>query len=165
MRYGQKVCRSKFSPKKYKAAKFSWLFTDENLFNCDIVASVWYTSFSKSKSSPDEILFTVPISMLYGDFTLDGMEVECRVDIAFFRSCTCVKVLFTNTFLKYRFRWKVEIISTFPPRTNVAFFLSQSFLCIHVNKVSHYNMTYSQSTIQLKVKWLLANKFNMILDN
>ena len=69
-----------------------------------------------------------------GDFTLDGMKVECRGDIAFFYSCTCVKVLFTDTFLKCRFRSKVEIISTFPLRTNVAFFLNQSFLCIHVNK-------------------------------
>ena len=56
----------------------------------------------------------------------------------FFCSCTCVKVLFTETFLKCRFRWKVEIILTFTLRTNVAFFLSQLFLCIHVNKVSHY---------------------------
>ena len=65
----------------------------------------------------------------------------------FFCSCTCVKVLFTDTFLKCRFRWKVKIISTFSLRTNAVFFLNQSFLCIHVNKVSHYNMGYSQSTI------------------
>ena len=61
-------------------------------------------------------------------------------------SCTCVEVLFTDTFLKCRFRWKVEIISTFSLQTNVSFFLNQSFLCIHVNEVSHYNMTYSQFT-------------------
>ena len=47
---------------------------------------------------------------------------------------------------------KIETISTFPLRTNVAFFLNQSFLSIHVNNVSHYNMAYSQSTIQLKSK-------------
>ena len=70
----------------------------------------------------------------------------------FFLSCTCVKVLFTNTFLKCRFRWKVEIISTFPLRTNVAFFLNQLLLSIHVNNVSHYNMVYSQSAMQLKSK-------------
>ena len=34
-----------------------------------------------------------------------------------------------------------------------------------MNKVSDYNMAYSQSTIKLKKKWLLVNKFNMILDN
>ena len=39
-----------------------------------------------------------------GDFTLDGMKAECRGDIAFFCSCTCVKVLFTHAFLKCRFR-------------------------------------------------------------
>ena len=27
-----------------------------------------------------------------GDFTLGGMQAECRCDIAFFCSCTCVKV-------------------------------------------------------------------------
>ena len=82
-----------------------------------------------------------------GDFTLDRMEAECRGDIAFFCSCTWVKVLFTDTFLKCRFRWKVEIISTFRLWTNVAFFLNQSFWSVHVNKVSHSNMAYSQSTI------------------
>ena len=59
---------------------------------------------------------------------------------SFFCSCTCVKVLFTDTFLKCRFCWKVEMISAFPLRTNVAFFLNQSILFIYVNKVSHYNM-------------------------
>ena len=39
-------------------------------------------------------------------------------------------------------------------QTNVVFFLNQSFLSIHVNKVSHYNMAYSQSQYNLKVKWL-----------
>ena len=34
-------------------------------------------------------------------------------------------LLFTDTFLKLRFRWKVEIISTFPIRTNVAFILNE----------------------------------------
>ena len=62
-----------------------------------------------------------------GDFTLDRMEAECRGGIAFFCSCTCVKVLLTDIFLKCRFRWKVEIISTFPLWTNVAFFLNQAF--------------------------------------
>ena len=47
------------------------------------------------------------------DLTLDGKSES------FFCSCTCVKVLFTNAFLKCRFRLKVEIISTFPLRTNV----------------------------------------------
>ena len=42
--------------------------------------------------------------------------------------------LFTDIFLKCRFHSKVEIISTFSLRTNVAFFLNQLFLCIHVNK-------------------------------
>ena len=100
-----------------------------------------------------------------GGFMLYEMYVECRSDIAFFCSYTCVNVLFTNTFLKCRFRLKVEIISTFLLRTKVAFFLNQSFLSIHMNKVSDYNMAYSQSTIKLKKKWLLVNKFNMILDN
>ena len=45
----------------------------------------------------------------------------------FFCSCTCVKVLVADAFLKCRFRWKVEIISTFPLRPNVVFFLNQSF--------------------------------------
>ena len=38
--------------------------------------------------------------------------------------------MLTNTFLKCRFRWKVQVISsqTFPLQTNVAFFLNQSFL-------------------------------------
>ena len=86
------------------------------------------------------------------------------------------KSFFTDTFLKYRFRWKVEIISTFPLRTNVAFFLNQSFLSTHVNKVSHCNMAYSQSVIckmaeyfnlsnNVVSKGLLVDKFNMILDN
>ena len=39
----------------------------------------------------------------------------------FFCSCACVNVLFTDTFPKCRCRWKTEIISTFPLRTNVAF--------------------------------------------
>ena len=55
-------------------------------------------------------------------------------DIAFFCSCTCVKVLFTDTFVKCQFRWNIEIISIFPLRTNVAFFLNQLLLCIHVKK-------------------------------
>ena len=38
------------------------------------------------------------------DFTLVVIQAECRGDIAVFCSCTCVKVLFTNTFLKCRFR-------------------------------------------------------------
>ena len=83
-----------------------------------------------------------------------------------FCSCTCVKVLLTDTFLKCRFRWKVEIISTFPLRTNVVFFLNQSFLSIHVNKLSHIITSLIQSPqYHLKVKLLFVNKFNMILDN
>ena len=74
---------------------------------------------------------------------VSGMWLRYR----FFCSCTCVKVFFTNTLLKCRFRWKVGIISTLPLRANVTFFLIQSFFSIHVNKVSHYNMAYSQSTI------------------
>ena len=54
---------------------------------------------------------------------LSGMSRRHR----FFCCCTCVKVLFTNAFLKCRFRLKVETISTFPLRTNAAFFLNQSF--------------------------------------
>ena len=60
----------------------------------------------------------------------------------------------SDTFLICRFRWKVEIISTFPLRTNVAFFLNESFLCIYVNKVSHYNMVIHSPQYNLKVKWL-----------
>ena len=91
-------------------------------------------------------------SVYKGDFTLDGNWRGMSRWHRFFCSCACVKVLFTNTFLKCRFlkcrfRWKVEIISTFPLRTNVAFFLNQSFLSIHVNIVSHYNIAHSQSTI------------------
>ena len=63
----------------------------------------------------------------------------------FFCSCTYVKVSFTDTFLKCRFSWKVEIFPTFPLLTNVAFFLNKSFLSIHLNKTSHYNEAYSQS--------------------
>ena len=73
--------------------------------------------------------------------------MECRTDIAFFALAHCLNVLFTDTFLKCPFRWKVEIILTFPLWTNLAFFSNQSFLSIHVNKVGHYNMAYSQSTI------------------
>ena len=64
---------------------------------------------------------------LKGDYTLDGILAECRGDIGFLL-LHVRKGLFTNTFLKCRFRWKVEIISTFPLRTNVAFFLNQPFL-------------------------------------
>ena len=94
-------------------------------------------------------------------------EAECRGDIAFLCSCTCVKVLFTETFLKCPFCWKVQIISSFPLRTDVAFFLNQWLLSIHVNKVIHYSVTCLIHSPQynLKVKWLLANKFNMTLDN
>ena len=63
------------------------------------------------------------------DFTLVVIQAECRGDIAVFCSCTCVKVLITNAFLKCRFRLKVKIISTFPLRTNASplLFLNQSF--------------------------------------
>ena len=50
----------------------------------------------------------------------------------FFCSCKYLNVLFTDTFLKCQFRWKVEMISTFPLWTNVTFFLNQSFLCIRL---------------------------------
>ena len=69
------------------------------------------------------------------------------------------KFCFSDVFLKWRFHWKVEIISVFPLGTNVAFSLNQSFLCIHVSKGSHCNMAYVQSTIQLKSK--LAAYFNL----
>ena len=46
-----------------------------------------------------------------GDVKLEGMKAKCR---GFFCSCTCVKVLFTDAFLKCWFRWKVETILTFP---------------------------------------------------
>ena len=39
---------------------------------------------------------------------------------SFFCSCTCVKVLFTDTFLKCWFCWKVEMISAFPLRTSLS---------------------------------------------
>ena len=39
------------------------------------------------------------------------------------------------------------MISTFYLQANAAFFLNQSFLSIYVDKVSNYNMAYSQSTI------------------
>ena len=81
------------------------------------------------------------------------------------RSCTCVKVLFTNTLPKCRFRWKVRIISTFPLRTEIAFFLIQLFLSIHVNKVSLITWLINSLQYNLKVKWLLVNKLNMTLDN
>ena len=74
--------------------------------------------------------------------------MDCKRNVVatspFFCFCTCLKILFTNTFLKSWLRWKVEIVSIFPLRTNVAFFLNQSFLCIHIhaNKVSHYYMAY-----------------------
>ena len=49
----------------------------------------------------------------------------------------------------------------------VAFFLNQSFLCIHVHKVSHYNMVYSQSTTEMKwlctstcITWNIKNAFS-----
>ena len=61
--------------------------------------------------------------------------------MAFFCSCTCVKVLFTDTFLESQLCWKVEIISTFSLARNVPFFLNKLFLSIHLNKVSYYNMT------------------------
>ena len=112
--------------------------------------------------------------------------MECKWNVAatsLFYFCTCVKVLLTDTFLKYQFHWKVEIISTmistFLLWKIVAFFLNQSFLCINVNQVSHYNIAYSRSTIQSKrkitvqfnlnnnkiSKELLDNKFNIILNN
>ena len=84
----------------------------------------------------------------------------------FFCSCTCVKVLFTNTFLKCRFPREVEIISIFPLRTNVAFFLNRLFLCIHVNKgfiiiwhIIWLIIWYSQFTMKLKSK--MAACFNL----
>ena len=80
-------------------------------------------------------------------------------DIAFFCSCTCIKVLFTDTFLICWFHWKLEVISTFLLWTKITVFLSKSFLSIHVNKVSHYSMAYSQSTISRKSK--MAVYFNL----
>ena len=68
------------------------------------------------------------------------------------------KFCFSDVFPKWRFHWKVEIISAFQLGTNV-FFWNQSFLCIHVSKGSHYNMAYVQSTIQLKSK--MAAYFNL----
>ena len=59
---------------------------------------------------------------------------------------------------------------------NVAFFLNHSFVRIHVNNVSHYNIAYSQSAIckmsayfnlnnNVVSKGLLVNKFKMTLDS
>ena len=73
----------------------------------------------------------------------------------FFCSFTCVKVYWH--FPECRFRWKVEIISTFSLRKIVAFFLNQSFLRTRVNKVSDYNMACSQSQYNVKLKWLLTS--------
>ena len=94
--------------------------------------------------------------------------MECQAASLFFSSCTCAKVVFTSTFLKCRFRLKVEIISRFLLRTNVAFFLNQSHKqskSIHVNKVSLMTWFIHNPQYNLKVKWLLVNKFNMILNN
>ena len=65
---------------------------------------------------------------------VSGMSQWHRFFFFFFGFCTCVAVLSTDTFLKFRFWWKVQIISTFLLRTNVAFYLSKSFLSIHLNK-------------------------------
>ena len=65
---------------------------------------------------------------------ISGMSQWHRFFFFFFGFCTCVAVLSTDTFLKFRFWWKVQIISTFLLRTNVAFYLSKSFLSIHLNK-------------------------------
>ena len=70
-----------------------------------------------------------------------------------------------STFLKCRFRWKVGIISTFPLRTHVAFCFNQSFLCDHVNKVSHYNWLIHSPRYIMAAYFNLNNKFNMILGN
>ena len=86
-----------------------------------------------------------------------GMSLRYRF---FFCSCTCVKVLVADAFLKCRFRWKVEIISTFPLRTNVAFFLHQSFLCIHVNKVIRVIIIWLIYSSQFK--WLRASTWKTV---
>ena len=75
----------------------------------------------------NHMLMTRYFDAFKGDFTLYGILAECRCDIAFFLVLHMRKSFFTNGFLKCRFRLKVEIISSFPLRTNVAFFLNQSF--------------------------------------
>ena len=112
-----------------------------------------------------EILGNMGILIIKGDFTLDGMWAECRGDIAFFLFLHMRKSFVYSTFLKCRFHWKVGIISTFPLRTNVAFCFNQSFLCDHVNKVSHYNWVIHSPRYIMAAYFNLNNKFNMILGN
>ena len=47
----------------------------------------------------------------------------------------------------------------------MSFVLNQSFLSIHVNKVSIVKWLIHTPQYNLKVKWLLVNKFDMMLDN
>ena len=88
-------------------------------------------TFARTKRFSQQELTDQDLRRFYIRRNVSGMSGRH----CFFCSCTSVKVLFTTTFLKCR---------TFPLRKNVVFFLNQSFLCIHVNKVSHYNMAYSQ---------------------
>ena len=86
--------------------------------------------FSQTNNPHNCPIYIAVMELRQGDFTLDGrrsVSEMLRRHCFFFCSCTCVNVLFTKTFLKGQFRLKVEIISTFPLRTNVAFFLNQSF--------------------------------------
>ena len=117
-----------------------------------------YSSSHNGKNSPlvtaeNNAALILTLRRFYTRRNVSGMSRRH----CFFCSSTCVKVLLTNAFLKCRFRLKVEIISTFPPRTNVAFFLNQSFLCIHVSKASHYNMI-----VYKKVKWLHASTWKTV---
>ena len=90
----------------------------------------------------------------------------------FFCSCTCVKVLFTDTFLKCRFRWKVEIIF------RLCLFFLKPIIFVYSYKQSEslqhdlftvHNMSEMAAYFNLNnneiSKNLLVNKFNMILDN
>ena len=92
-----------------------------------IFSGKYYIQLGIADVSVMQILMTVysrsPLRWFYTRRNISGMSRRHR----FFCSCTCVKVFFTKTFLKCRFRLKVEIISTFRLRTNVAFFLNQSF--------------------------------------
>ena len=149
------------------ALTFQESFSKQNFYACawakrsDIVAT-FHLHSSSVKSPLKNKLFVFLCSVFFWLFCFKircDLQIhfikailhltECEWNVAatllFFCFCTCLKDLFTDTFLNCQFHWKVEIISTFLLRTNATFFLNKLFLSIHLNKVSHYNMAYSLS--------------------
>ena len=130
-----------------------WRNIATSLLMLHLNSAVMHYANLNSRSINKSFLNYGPLRQFYTRRNVSGMSWQH----CFFWSCTCVKVLLTETFLKYRFRWKVEISSTFTLRTNVAFFLNQSFFCIHVTKWVTIIWLNHSPQCNLKVKWLRAS--------